>query len=349
VDSRASQLFQQLHSPAAETVIGELILNRQSEELWLDFKQVATQTADTKLHASDRKNLARAISGFGNSVGGIVLWGVECSDRSDNGDVASAKFPITKVGRLKSWLEGATSACSIPPHGGVEHYVISTADSDTGFIATYVPPSPIAPLQPVLQGETSPHCLIRVGSSFMPAPLGLLAGMFGKRPQNRMMEHWIQQSADLMDRGSGAMLVAARWSFFLRNEGPGIAREIYSNVSWIKTEGPSSLNFGAVNDWRWLQNPSGPAMTTLSAVSPDGFKLAPDFPIHLWTISVQLCPPFQSPFFVKVSYGTEGSPSTVREIRHTADELQAIYDDVIESRDTSTFMRPFLRLDEIAR
>ena len=183
----------------------------------------------------------------------------------------------------------------------------------------------------------------------MPAPLGLLAGMFGKRPQIRMMEGWIQQAAELMDRGNGEMLVAARWSFTLRNEGLGIAREIYSNVSWIKPEGPSSLNFGAVNNWPWLQNPSGPVMTTLSAVSPDGFKLAPDFPIHLWTISVQLCPPFQSPFFIKVSYGTEGSPSTVREIRHTATELQAIYDDVLKSRDASTIMRRFLRLDEIER
>jgi hypothetical protein len=91
VNSRASQLFQKLQSASAETVIDELILDRQSEELWLDFKRVATKPADTKLHANDRKNLARAISGFGNSVGGIILWGIECADRSDKGDVASAE------------------------------------------------------------------------------------------------------------------------------------------------------------------------------------------------------------------------------------------------------------------
>jgi hypothetical protein len=348
VDSRASQLFQQLHSPAAETVIGELILNRQSEELWLDFKQVATKTTDTKLHASDRKNLARAISGFGNSVGGIVLWGVECSDRSDNGDVASAKFPITKVTRLKSWLEGATSACSIPPHSGVEHSVILTAGADTGFIATYIPPSTIAPLQPVIQGVTSPHCLIRVGSSFMPAPLGLLAGMFGKRPQNRVVESWLLNGGQFRDRGNGEMVVRLVLRLKLRNEGPGIARDLYLNVSWTPLSSPSQIAFSTYGSWPHEQAIEGPE-TTYSTVSGDGYKLAPDFATSFWTVTVELCPPFDSPFFVKLNYGTEGSPSTVREIRHTTDELQALYDSVLKTKNPSTLTGPLLRLDEFAR
>lgn len=346
MDSRASQLFQQLHSTSAETVIDELILNRQSEELWLDFKQVATKPTDTKLHASDRKNLARAISGFGNSVGGIVLWGVECSDRSDNGDVASAKSPITKVARLKSWLEGATSACSIPPHAGVEHYVIATADSDAGFVATYIPPSTIAPLQPVISSET-PHCLIRVGSSFLPAPLGLLAGMFGKRPQNRVIESWILNRDELTDRGNGEVVVNLVLILKLRNEGPGIAKDLYLNVSWTPLNAPSHLSFGALA--RPFEKAAAGPETTYSAITEDGYKLAPDFATSFWSLTVQLCPPFDSPFFVKLNYGAEGSPSTVREIRQTADELQALYDDVLKSGSASTMMVPLLRLGEIAR
>jgi len=347
VDGRATELFQRLHSPSAESVIDELIFNRQSEELWLDFKRVATSDTDSKLHADDRKNLARAISGFGNSVGGIIIWGVECSPRSDSGDVASAKFKIERVSRLKSWLEAATSACSIPPHSRVEHLIVARSSSDAGFIATHIPPSSFAPLQPVIQGGTVQHCLIRVGSSFMPAPIGLLAAMFGKRPQNRIVERWVLNSSNLEMQQTRVRTVCFDAFLGLRNEGPGMARELYLNVSWSNLQLLSSLNFGQIHDGHWERSGGTAAqVSSYSSVSNDSYKLAPDFHIYLWNVSVRLSPPFESPFHIKLSYGTEGSPSTIREIRHSPSELEELYNNVIRSGYASTAMRPLLRLDE---
>ena len=67
-------------------------------ELFIDFKQAASEGKNfTTLHKDDRKNLSKAISGFGNSEGGVVIWGIECSRDIDVGDVAKAKVKVKNV------------------------------------------------------------------------------------------------------------------------------------------------------------------------------------------------------------------------------------------------------------
>ena len=69
---RAEDLFRRLSENGAET-IDALIADRQSEESFLDFKRSLDNGVGRRLHDSDRWNLAKAISGFGNSEGGNHL------------------------------------------------------------------------------------------------------------------------------------------------------------------------------------------------------------------------------------------------------------------------------------
>ena len=46
----------------------------QEENLLLDFKQVNDAELTNK---DDRKNLAKALSGFSNSSGGLIVWGID--------------------------------------------------------------------------------------------------------------------------------------------------------------------------------------------------------------------------------------------------------------------------------
>jgi hypothetical protein len=108
---RAEDLFRRLSEDGIET-IDALIADRQSEELFLDFKRSADSGVGKRLHDSDRWNLAKAISGFGNSEGGVIIWGVDCRDIEGIGDVANAQVPIQKPKRFVSWLEGAVSGCT---------------------------------------------------------------------------------------------------------------------------------------------------------------------------------------------------------------------------------------------
>jgi len=83
-----------------ETAIDEFIDTRQSEEFFLDFKRPTDDGSGSKLHSGDRENSPKAISGFGNSEGGVIVWGVYCSPAVDYGDVARAKHPILNIQRF---------------------------------------------------------------------------------------------------------------------------------------------------------------------------------------------------------------------------------------------------------
>jgi hypothetical protein len=88
--NRAADLFAML-TAKGEAAIDELIVSRKAEELFLDFKRSGDNGAGVRLHESDSKNFSKAISGFGNSEGGVVVWGVDCFSGKDGSDVASNK------------------------------------------------------------------------------------------------------------------------------------------------------------------------------------------------------------------------------------------------------------------
>src|SRR6266478_6252865 len=173
--SRAFDLFERLEHEG-ETFVDELIDTRKAEEYFLDFKRSADSGEGSKLHQDDRKNLAKALSGFANSEGGVVIWGVDCSRDPKLGDVAKMKVPIKAPTRFASLLEAAVSGCTVPSVQGCRSIPIG---GNPGLVATLIPRSTHAPHQLVGEGKY----LIRAGSNFEPAPHGVLAGMFGRAPQ----------------------------------------------------------------------------------------------------------------------------------------------------------------------
>ena len=58
--------------------IDEFIENREVETLFLDFKRSNKNGKGSKLDQNDRSNFSKAISGFGTSEGGVIVWGVDC-------------------------------------------------------------------------------------------------------------------------------------------------------------------------------------------------------------------------------------------------------------------------------
>ena len=227
--ARAEDLFERLRTQGA-SVIHDLIRDRQSEELFLDFKRSSDEGRGHSLSQNDRNNLAKAISGFGNSAGGIIVWGVDCRPGDDGADVAKNEVPLQDAKRFKSWLEGAVSGCTYPPHGGVQHWVIETGHNQEGYVVTYIPQSNDAPHQ--VTGRMQYY--MRAGSDFLPVPHQLLAGMFGRRPQPDIVGQWLTAPAQVF--GS---VVQCQVGYLLRNKGPGIARDIFLDVKVLSAGEPS--------------------------------------------------------------------------------------------------------------
>ncbi len=95
----------------------------------------------------DRKNLGKALSGFANSDGGIVIWGIgECKDNSEDPPVDKAKElkPIDKLSGFLSDLQNYTPQLTSPPVIGVIHEPIRESEgADTGYIISYIPASEV--------------------------------------------------------------------------------------------------------------------------------------------------------------------------------------------------------------
>ena len=258
--NRAEELFQRLIL-GGEAALDELIEQRTSEELFLDFKACADSGGGTKLANADREKYSKAISGFGNSEGGVIVWGVDCERIPAEGDVSSGKRPIQKPTRFKSWLESATSGCTLPPHEHVQHHVIpSLRNGDEGFVLSLIPKSWRSPHQCIVDKHKHRY-FMRVGSNFEHVPHGLLAGMFGRQPLPNVFHIWKSYGGGYTGPQDGFIAVR-RWpdhapyvklGLVLRNEGMSVARDLYLNLN-VGLPGPEcaeQVELIVKSDWKY--------------------------------------------------------------------------------------------------
>ncbi len=233
--SRAEDIFEKLIY-FGEDALDEFIREHQSEELFMDFKQAnSTGKHGWSLSSDDRRNLGKCISGFGNSEGGVIVWGVECSRDTDVGDVAKTKVKVHNVHRFMSWVENAISGCTIPSHNKVRNHIISVDENGDGYLATYIPKSSVAPLMTTIGN----NIYIRSGSNNVPAPYAVIAGMFGRRPQPNVELSVINRRLEVLENDDEDILypktidtppqkyVKITFDIHCENAGNVIAHELY--------------------------------------------------------------------------------------------------------------------------
>lgn len=310
--SRAEDIFQKLVY-FGEDAIDDFIINSQTEELFLDFKQAVSVGKNfTTLHRDDRKNLAKAISGFGNSEGGVIVWGVECSRDIEIGDVARAKVKVKNVYRFLSWLENAISGCTIPSHNKVRNHIISVDENGDGFIATYIPKSDIAPLM-TTTGNT---IYIRSGSNNVPAPYSVIAGMFGRRPQPNVELLFADKSLEVLENVDEDMLypnsidnpperyIKISFSLQCNNDSNVIAREMYLSC----TTGSTGGEYNKVHFLNYNQMDTIPAIEgQLNLITRPELRLPPRGVLKFTNVNLILSPFIEDDFLLDGVAGADGT------------------------------------------
>lgn len=316
---RAEILFRRFVD-GGEGEIDGAIQNRESEELFLDFKQSADRGAGRVLHVNDRNNLAKAISGFANSDGGVIVWGVDCRDPDGTGDIARMKVPLVDPERFKSWLEDAVSKTTLPAHPKVEHGVVISQDHG-GFVVTHIPKSPLAPHQVAADGIY----YLRSGSTFGRVPHGILQGMFGHPLPAHLSHEWVQNEVQLVPATGRTTKVIMGLGLLLKSHGPGISRDLFANVR-INTYPSSSSRavFEGPFDSHWRAETIGGG--EWSAVTADGFKLAPSAQTRApLVLRLILEPTFVHALSCQLIYGHGTSPVNVSVARIEADVLEELF------------------------
>jgi hypothetical protein len=323
---RAEELFEKIKSEG-KSAIKEFILTRKAEELFLDFKRSANNGDGESLNVIDRNNLQKAISGFGNSEGGIIVWGIDCSRDFDGSDVANAEHPITDVKRFVSWLNGAISGCTIPPHTGVQNHFLEIDDKGKGFVVTYIPKSENTPHQEI----NSRRYYIRAGSSFMPTPHDVLAGMFGKRPQpNIKCNYTVYPFKVSKDEGR----VSINIGFHICNDGPGIAESLFASALSLSIGGPNcSFQFFYLHDgFRSFKSHN-----CFSIIGGFDIRLPPGGWLEVAQMILDLKPPFAKQLKIEGIFGCGNAPPLKFVFENSAENIQSWYNRVFPILKTTEY------------
>ena len=353
--SRAEDIFQKLIY-FGEDAIDDFIINSQTEELFLDFKQAVSVGKNfTTLHRDDRKNLAKAISGFGNSEGGVIVWGVECSRDMEIGDVAKAKVKVKNVYRFLSWLENAISGCTIPSHNKVRNHIISVDENGDGFIATYIPKSDISPLM-TTTGNT---IYIRSGSNNVPAPYAVIAGMFGRRPQANVELRFADKKLEVLENVDEDMVyplnmpnppknyVKISFSIQCQNDSNVIAREMYLSCNTASTGG----EYNKVRFLNYNQMDSIPSIEgQLNLMTRPELRLPPRGIIKFTNTELILSPYIEDDFLLDGVIGADGTAPKDFRIYCSKNKLRSFVAKALRNEEENAvlvneFFSEFLRND----
>jgi len=96
---------------------------------------------------SDKDKLAKGMSGFSNSMGGILIYGLEAAGGNKHTpDIINSSKPIKKLSLLKSEVLSLVGQIVERPVSGVEvRDVELKSKPDEGFLLVYIPPSELGP------------------------------------------------------------------------------------------------------------------------------------------------------------------------------------------------------------
>lgn len=321
---RAEDLFARLKIDGVRA-IDEFITTRASEELFLDFKRSADDGKGRSLHQNDANNLSKMISAFGNSSGGVVVWGVECSkDRASGADVATAKHPLQDVPKFVSLLQSAVSGRSLPAHPTVQHHGIALPGGSMGFVATLIPETTLAPLQSVFDSRY----YIRVGSDCLPAPHGVLAGMFGRKPVPNLFLV-LGHTPPRKGQGNAGPFVEFQSRVMLMHKTPAVARDVYLSTNLPIVPGPAcNAEWSADESGHWVASNAFGAR--LSLFCGDQFKLPPEMLVRPLTVKWRFSPPFTGPLKTDFWFGCAGSPIKHIEVRTEASVMEDAWKRYVE-------------------
>ena len=209
----------------------------QAEDLYIDFK-TKDDPSKGSVGVNDRRNLGKALSGFANSEGGLLVWGIDARkdpEHPDSPDVARDLQPIADIEAFHSELNSLIRLATKPTVPNVMNYLVyDDRAKHTGYVVTHVPPGTHPPYQAGFDNNN--HFYKRSGSSFYPMePFDLRDVIFRDRYPKIALEIQPENVKKTAERHDYSLRVR------IKNHGPGslhsfklvldIPRPIYNSAS----------------------------------------------------------------------------------------------------------------------
>lgn len=120
--------------------VRDFVKNQIAEDLFLEFK-TANYPSGIDF---DKKNFSKCLSGFANSSGGILIWGISAKEQKNKADVANELKPIQDLISFENYLKKNEGNAIVPLIEGVEYRRIFESEN-SGYLLVYIPQSDRAP------------------------------------------------------------------------------------------------------------------------------------------------------------------------------------------------------------
>jgi len=161
--------YNDLNSWAA---VQSLLDNGETEGLHLEAKAPSMP----RVNRDQQIYIAKAISGFSNTAGGIVIWGVSITKHEHSGlDVLTQIEPVANCHQFMRSLQRIIPTLSTPPILSAKCKCILRRKSDTrGVVVTHFPYQEGSPVQSSLDNLF----YWRSGDDFHPAPYEMIRRLF---------------------------------------------------------------------------------------------------------------------------------------------------------------------------
>jgi hypothetical protein len=222
-------------------VIDQWVADQKPESLHLEFK-LKEDASRPQLDPKDLEHLAKALSGFANTEGGLYIVGLRTSSgpTRDEPDRLVRAEPIREVHRFAGLLDRQLRNYTTPPIAGLQYEVVEDPKRPSwGVLAVHVPPSDGGPHR-ASQATTkvNDRYFVRIATVTGVMPHDLLADRFGRRPQPKL-----QLVATLVQREG-----LPRVNLVLKNLGRGTGR---NPAVWIESQDERLLGWNAAprNNW----------------------------------------------------------------------------------------------------
>jgi hypothetical protein len=268
--SAARELFERLQRDDAWTIVEAWKADAEQETHHLEFKRKTSANAAV-IDADDKDTIAKAVSGFANVGGGLLVIGVDAGGGNSKGqafDRVRRLEPIADVEEFGAPLERTLRAFTDPPVAGLELAIVpTTTDATRGIVAILVPPSDGGPHRAVAaSGQVNDRYYMRTAAGQQTMPHSLLAAMFARTAPPRL---------ELQVRFTNPQRQSSDVELRLFNTGRGTARRpvvMLRNDStvWSEYETPASPYM-----WTALRLENGKTLQTFEPKHDREFVLYP--------------------------------------------------------------------------
>lgn len=228
-----------------ERALQSVVDARTQETVTLDFKTKQDRTHG-RFGKEDKAVFGKALSGFANSAGGILIWGVDARKADDGVDCAQELSPIADIERFTSEAQTLVGQLLIPRHDGIQIVGIpSETVRGSGYLMVMVERSERRPHRSEAAGEK--QYFKRAGDNTFAMEHYDIEDAF-KRAGAPALRFVIDRSlgkpqttVDLEQGLTSSTAVSIYYDIFIFNVGTAVAKHIYVNVA-----GPINLNASIV-------------------------------------------------------------------------------------------------------